>query len=492
MANYIPYTNPYATNPSTYGLTQTTNSQGYTRYVDAQGNGYTQTPNGFQPDPSFKSPAGSSAPSTATAPTPATPAATPSSTPSGGVQATGFTTNGNSGGTQNFTYNGRQYSMPTSYGQSPTQAQMLAYAESQGASAPAAPGSIPGVTGNLGPGSTGAQVKALQTWLVSQGYLTQAQMDTGPGTYGPQTTRAVAAWQQANNIDTQGNPGYFGPISQAFIASNGAGGAVTGTGGAGTGTGGATGGTGGTGPTPTGNAQLDTIQKQLQALLDSNKAAIPAGLQITPVLTQQFLAWAHQVVDPQTQQLINQHITSINSDLAQRETDFQNSQAETLQQFGTNLATEQNQAGASGTAFSGQRNLNERNMAASTNRTLASLAADTQNQVGQELNAGAAQVGASNAGRFTIPSLTGASVGIEGGSRGSSGSGNSLNFNYNPSNYTMGTDISTGNTNVANQQANYLTQYGTLAGNNSARSMQDLIGGVTGLPAGYTVPAGLT
>lgn len=70
---------------------------------------------------------------------------------------------------------------------------------------------------NLGPGATGNDVLTLQNWLVEQGYLTDAQVQTGPGTYGPQTKAAVAAWQAANGIDTQGNPGYFGPLSKAFL-----------------------------------------------------------------------------------------------------------------------------------------------------------------------------------------------------------------------------------------------------------------------------------
>jgi len=75
---------------------------------------------------------------------------------------------------------------------------------------------------NLGPGSTdSASVRALQQALVNAGYMTQAQMNTGPGIYGNQTKAAVAAWQSANSINAQGNPGYFGPISKAFITSGG-------------------------------------------------------------------------------------------------------------------------------------------------------------------------------------------------------------------------------------------------------------------------------
>lgn len=75
---------------------------------------------------------------------------------------------------------------------------------------------------NLGPGSTdSASVKALQSALVAAGYLTQAQMNTGPGIYGPQTTAAVSKWQSENGIPTGGNAGYFGPASKSFIQTTG-------------------------------------------------------------------------------------------------------------------------------------------------------------------------------------------------------------------------------------------------------------------------------
>lgn len=74
----------------------------------------------------------------------------------------------------------------------------------------------PNITRNLTTGSTGPDVQVLQEWLKAQGYFPANQSTTT--TYGPITTQAVAAWQQANGIDTKGNPGSYGPISQAFVA----------------------------------------------------------------------------------------------------------------------------------------------------------------------------------------------------------------------------------------------------------------------------------
>ena len=56
-ANYIFFSNPYATDPATYGLTRTQTASGLTRYADSQGNYYIPQSNGFQLDTSI--PAGS-------------------------------------------------------------------------------------------------------------------------------------------------------------------------------------------------------------------------------------------------------------------------------------------------------------------------------------------------------------------------------------------------------------------------------------------------
>ena len=75
------------------------------------------------------------------------------------------------------------------------------------------------VTTNLGQGMQNDpnQVKALQQAMVNAGYMTAAQMATGPGTYGNYTKAAVAMWQQQNGIPTAGNAGFFGPVSMNFI-----------------------------------------------------------------------------------------------------------------------------------------------------------------------------------------------------------------------------------------------------------------------------------
>lgn len=74
-------------------------------------------------------------------------------------------------------------------------------------------------TTQLQPGSTGSEVIKLQTYLVSQGLLTQAQMNTGPGIYGPATTAAVKALQQRLGVDNSSGPGYWGPKTIAAVGT---------------------------------------------------------------------------------------------------------------------------------------------------------------------------------------------------------------------------------------------------------------------------------
>lgn len=81
-------------------------------------------------------------------------------------------------------------------------------------------------------GSSGAEVTALQNWLISKGYSIPAG---ATGYFGAQTQSALAAYQAANGISPAA--GYFGPITRAKVNAA-AGGSSTG----GTSTGGLSGG----------------------------------------------------------------------------------------------------------------------------------------------------------------------------------------------------------------------------------------------------------
>lgn len=75
-------------------------------------------------------------------------------------------------------------------------------------------------TTTLQPGQTGSSVQQLQQWLVANGFLSQAAYNTGPGTYGPATTAAVTALQKSLGVNTQGNDGYFGPLTISAVQNS--------------------------------------------------------------------------------------------------------------------------------------------------------------------------------------------------------------------------------------------------------------------------------
>lgn len=371
-------------------------------------------------------------------------------------------------------------------------------------------------TTNLQPGMTGPQVLALQKWLVANGLMTQAQLNTGPGIYGPQTTAAVASLQSKLGVDNSTGVGYFGPrtiagVQQAAAAPQNAPGAPAGGQGAGAGTSGA----GTTTPgspaapaapgsvssniqiTPTGDPALDSILSGIKGVADNlvtSGYSIPADLQITPAIVSQFLTMAHAAVDPYTAQLLSSRLADVNANLSAQATAYQNSAAEREQQFGTDLSGEQNTAGANGTAFSGQRNINELNLAASANRDLSTLGATAAFNIGDAARSAASDVGAANAGGITLPSLATGSVSLGGGQRGTTNSSTPLSYNYTPSIYTVGAIPSSQTQAVNTQQQSYLSQYGTLAGaqSNSGRSVSDLMGMISGVPSGYQIPSSLT
>jgi len=73
---------------------------------------------------------------------------------------------------------------------------------------------------NLQRGSTNkAEVELLQKALVKLGYMTQAQMNTGPGTFGPATEAALKSFQKANGLVADG---LYGPNTRNKMVALGA------------------------------------------------------------------------------------------------------------------------------------------------------------------------------------------------------------------------------------------------------------------------------
>ncbi|MBZ4423253.1 peptidoglycan-binding protein [Myxococcus sp. RHSTA-1-4] len=64
-------------------------------------------------------------------------------------------------------------------------------------------------------GAEGPEVRKLQDALVKLGYMTQAQVNTGPGIFGPKTEAAVAKFQKDHGITP--NSGIFGPKTRAAM-----------------------------------------------------------------------------------------------------------------------------------------------------------------------------------------------------------------------------------------------------------------------------------
>lgn len=73
----------------------------------------------------------------------------------------------------------------------------------------------PALYRDLERGMEGNDVLQLQRFLVETGFLSQADMNTGPGTFGGRTAAAVIRFQGANGVPTTG---YVGPITRAAIS----------------------------------------------------------------------------------------------------------------------------------------------------------------------------------------------------------------------------------------------------------------------------------
>ncbi|RKH88982.1 hypothetical protein D7Y21_12650 [Corallococcus sp. AB045] len=74
-------------------------------------------------------------------------------------------------------------------------------------------------TVDLERGSSGMGVRQLQTALVKLGHMTQAQMNTGPGTFGAQTEGSLKKFQKAHGVDAIG---VYGPKTRAAFKALGA------------------------------------------------------------------------------------------------------------------------------------------------------------------------------------------------------------------------------------------------------------------------------
>ena len=222
------------------------------------------------------------------------------------------------------------------------------------------------------------------------------------------------------------------------------------------------------------------------------------NLEMTPALMAQFLAAAHQVVDPQTQQALGMVINDVNASLASQQKNYEATKGTTIQDFGTQLANQNNTAGANGVYLSTQNDVNNNNLIKNTNRTLSSLGATTGYNLGNTLRSGASQVGTENTGQFNLPTIATGQVGL-GGQRGTQGTSGTPDLNYDPNSYKVGTITSgttggAGESAVNEKNANYQSQYNQLIGQNNSdlsATPDSLIKKMSGLPSGFTLPTTL-
>lgn len=79
-----------------------------------------------------------------------------------------------------------------------------------------APSSVGVPSRDLSRGASGDDVRRLQTALVRLGHMTQEQMNTGPGTFGPRTFAALQSFQQHHGVPATG---FYGPLTRAALAA---------------------------------------------------------------------------------------------------------------------------------------------------------------------------------------------------------------------------------------------------------------------------------
>lgn len=231
---------------------------------------------------------------------------------------------------------------------------------------------------------------------------------------------------------------------------------------------------------PTGSPQLDAILASLNKLIEQNVAAgntVNPNLNITPELASKFIADARAVVDPYTQQLINEHIADINANLSSLAKSFANDQASAQAQFQQAVGGERENASSRGIVFSGVRGKQEQGMVDAQNRALEGLQNAYSSQIGNTLRAGGQALGSGvtglqgGQGSFQLPNLVGERATLAGPSGGVT-QGGALSYGYDPNTYKTGTISRDYNQNVAGQANQFLSNYLTSAANNGTRSFQ--------------------
>lgn len=337
---------------------------------------------------------------------------------------------------------------------------------------------------------------------VQEGKLTQAQayqaalsQGIGGAREGGTTAQQQAAAQVKNLIYSTNRTSI--PVTTSVTGSAGTSAKTTtvAPGGISTAQGGTIGGpnstggaTGGAGNYPsTGNPSLDALLGQYSSLISGSIAqgfTVNPSLSITPATLNQFIQETSSQLDPRYRQILTNEMTNVNEGIKAAVTQYQNTQSQTVQDYQQSLGTLRDQSSMGG---GGERAL-ESGLTNSANRSLSSLDATAQLNIGNQLRAAGMEVGqgipggngipgvsagnvsggASNYGlnsySLSIPSIYGRTLTNQGGDSvfaGGANQGNALNFGFDPSTYQYGTipqSYSSDFSNLLNQTASNYQQ----------------------------------
>lgn len=279
-------------------------------------------------------------------------------------------------------------------------------------------GGVQPPTANLQPGQTGNDVLQLQKYLVANGYMTQEQMNTGPGIYGPQTTAAVNKLQQTLGVDNSSGPGYWGPRTISAISKQ----STT---------------QGSTNPfvsdllsDPTKSDAFNALPPELQALFletsNSLNKAIEAGkvvnpsIEITSKQLKQFYDQAVTELDPYYKEQFSTLKGDLDLSLSRMAEDYNKSIQRAADPFKQALADQADQEASQGTAFSSERNRRESTNVLNQNQALDDAFQSVQRNTQDMLRGYEGKVGTDKARSLNLPSLSSYSANTSGFSAGAS------------------------------------------------------------------------
>jgi len=296
----------------------------------------------------------------------------------------------------------------------------------------------------LTPGTTSADVTALQKFLINQGF----QIPAGAtGYYGEQTKNAVAQWQKAKGVDTQGNDGYWGPRSIA-VASQPAGG--------GTGVQQPVSKPGAKPPTPAEIAAAEASHPEVQANPqiyknftdaynaaggDITKMTNTYGTPFTQADQQQAFAEASSALDPYYAAETQKDTQDAETAMAKSQTDYQNYLQSAGQKFQEDKTQLDQTAADKGVLFSGGRKQKEQSLQNAYTTDNASKLSDLTSNIGNTARDYQYKYGNSNANNLSKYFSAGANTYNPNVATGGVGSGGLSNiYNVAGSNF-QGTNI---------------------------------------------------